>query len=144
MRVRELINKIVDSQDNSKMYEMQDVFEDLLCSLKEYNKDKYEHYKDKLYCIAYGPIVNDEMRKEIVEKIGEHWSIEDTENVRIQYNLNNLDKNEFNVVMNMSYSDYKDVFGDNLELYVKFSNAFIDDKDAIDGKVYYYFKNLVK
>lgn len=46
--------------------------------------------------------------------------------------------------MNMAYSDYKEIFGDNLELYVKFSKAFIKDEDAKEGKVYLYFTEISK
>lgn len=46
--------------------------------------------------------------------------------------------------MNMAYSDYKDIFQDNLELYAKFSKAFIHDKDAKDGKVFIYFNEIAK
>ena len=46
--------------------------------------------------------------------------------------------------MNMAYSDYKDIFGDDVEIYVKFSKCFIEDEDAKEGKVYLYFKNIPK
>ena len=52
--------------------------------------------------------------------------------------------NEFNVVMNMAYSDYSEVFGDNLDMYAKFSKAFIKDEDAKEGKVFTYFNEIPK
>ena len=142
--VKKYIDKIVQNGKQEDMEELGDIFSDVMSELKEYNKEDYMEYKSKLYCMAYGPIISDEMREKIVEKIGEHWSLEETENVRNQYSLNNIKSNEFNVVMNMAYSDYKEVFDDDLEMYVKFSKAFIEDSDAIEGKVYYYFETIVK
>lgn len=84
------------------------------------------------------------MREEIVERIGEHWSLGETETVRSKYGYDDILPNEFNVVMNMAYSDYSDVFKDNLDMYVKFSRAFIKDEDAKDGKVYLYFTEIPK
>lgn len=46
--------------------------------------------------------------------------------------------------MNMAYNDYKDIFGDKVDLYAKFSKDFILDDDAVDGKVYYYFTMVPK
>ena len=94
--------------------------------------------------MAYGEIISDEMREEIVERIGEHWTLEQTEQVKKDYGYNDIPANEFNVVMNMAYSDYKDVFEDNLDLYAKFSKAFIQDDDAKKGKVFIYFNEVAK
>lgn len=37
----------------------------------------------------------------------------------------------------------KGVFGDNLDMYARFSRNFIKDEDAKEGKVYLYFRNIV-
>ena len=46
--------------------------------------------------------------------------------------------------MNSAYNDYNDIFKDNVEWYAKFSKDFIDDEDAKEGKVYYYFSMIPK
>lgn len=143
-KIKEYIKVIVDNGTKEDMEELSDMLDEVICEFKENNYKLYEHYKNKLYCIAYGPVISDDMRKSIVDRIGEHWSLEETEQVRKEYNWSNIKPNEFNVVMNMAYSDYKDVFDDNLDLYAKFSKSFINDNDAIDGKVYYYFDKISK
>ena len=143
-KIKRYVDIIINNGKPEDMEKLQDIFEETLYKLKEYNYDSYECYKEKLYCLAYGPVISDEMREDIVERIGEHWTLSETESVRIQYGYSDIKPNEFNVVMNMAYSDYKEVFNDNLDMYVKFSRSFINDSDAREGKVYYYFETIPK
>ena len=146
MKVRELINKIVDSEDKSKMYEMQDVFEDLLYALKEHHEKMYHKYKMCLYKIAYGETLNEEMAKDIVEDMqpyGEHWNMQQTSDVLKSHNLN-VNDIDFYVVMNMAYNDYHELFDENLESYVNYSKLFIQDDDSKDNKVFLYFTTIPK
>ena len=53
-----------------------------------------------------------------------------------QYGYEEIDDVEFYAVMNMAWNDYKDLFKDDLEMYAKFSKAFISDIDAKKDKVY--------
>ena len=146
MKVRELINKIVDSEDKSKMYEMQDVFEDLLYALKEHHEKMYHKYKMCLYKIVYGETLNEEMAKDIVEDMqpyGEHWNMQQTSDVLKSHNLN-VNDIDFYVVMNMAYNDYHELFDENLESYVNYSKLFIQDDDSKDNKVFLYFTTIPK
>lgn len=142
--IRKYIDKIIEKGTYEDMNRLGNMLVEIIYEYKENQPETYKKYKDELYCMAYGPIISDETREEIVNKIGEHWTLEDTESVRNQYGLVNIKPNEFNVVMNMAYSDYKNVFGDELDTYVKYSAAFIQDSDAVEGKVYYYFDKIVK
>lgn len=144
MKIKKYIEKIVENNKQEDMEKLSDMLSEIIYKMKEHNYEKYKHYKMCLYQMAYGKIISDEMREEIVERIGEHWTLEETESVRNEYGYNDINPNEFNVVMNMAYSDYADVFGDNLEMYAKFSKAFIKDDDAKDGKVFIYFNEISK
>lgn len=144
MRIKSYIDKIVENGKDEDMEKLSEMLVEIIYKMKEPHYDKYKHYKMCLYELAYGKTISDEMREEIVEKIGEHWTLAETETVRSKYGYSDILPNEFNVVMNMSYSDYSDVFGDNLDLYAKFSKAFIKDEDAKDGKVYLYFTEIPK
>lgn len=144
MEIKSYISKIVENNKQEDMQKLSDMLSEVICKIKEYHHDMYEHYKMCLYEIAYGKTINDEMRKEIVDRIGEEWSLEETEELRKKYGYTEILPNDFNVVMNMAYSDYKDIFGDDVEIYVKFSKCFIEDEDAKEGKVYLYFKNIPK
>ena len=144
MKIKKYIEKIVENNKQEDMEKLSDILSEIIYKLKEPHYDKYKHYKMCLYEMAYGKIISDEMREEIVEKIGEHWTLEETENVRNEYGYTDILPNEFNVVMNMAYSDYSEVFGDELDLYAKFSKAFIMDDDAKEGKVFIYFNEIPK
>lgn len=141
--IRKYIDGIMKSGDTKKEEHLKEIFIDLIYSLKEHYHDKYEYYESCLYELANGKVINDDLRDKILIKIGCHWNIEETEKVRLQYNYTDILPNDFSVVMNMAYSDYKDVFGDNLDMYARFSRNFIKDEDAKEGKVYLYFRNIV-
>jgi hypothetical protein len=51
---------------------------------------------------------------------------------------------DFFVVINSAFNDYRDLFGDDLSNYVKFTDEFINDEDAKKGKVFKYFTTIVK
>ena len=144
MRIKSYIDKIVENGKDEDMEKLSEMLVEIIYKMKEPHYDKYKHYEMCLYQLAYGKTISDEMREEIVERIGEHWTLAETETVRSKYGYSDIMPNEFSVVMNMAYSDYSDVFGDNLDLYAKFSKAFIKDDDAKDGKVYLYFTEIPK
>ena len=144
MKIKGYIDKIVETGKEEDMEKLSDMLVEIIYKMKEPHYDKYKHYKMCLYELAYGKTVSDEMREEIVDRIGEHWTLAETETVRSKYGYSDILPNEFNVVMNMAYSDYANVFGDSLDLYAKFSRAFIKDEDAKEGKVYLYFSNIAK
>lgn len=79
---------------------------------------------------------------------GPHWTLEQTKQVMAQKGVK-ADPFEFFAVLNAMYADYCKVFkkhgvGDKLDFYVDMAKAFIDDKDASEGKVVKYFENIVK
>lgn len=79
---------------------------------------------------------------------GPHWTIEQTEVVKNQRGIQ-WDPVEFNLAMNMIYSDYSEVFQtygvrDKIYLYADMAYAFLSDKDARPGKLALYYQNIVK
>ena len=141
MDIEEIIEKIVDNGRIEDMNELSDMLEDTIEMLEEYYPDKYKEYQVKLYEMAYGCVLNEEKAKEIVSKMqpyGEKWNIEKTSEIQRQYGLNFRDP-DFYVVINSAYNDYNDLFGDDTEKYVRFTNDFINDQDAKQDKVYLYY-----
>lgn len=118
------------------------------------DKKKLERYE-----YMYGPHFNEEYAIMVVSKmknengtVGAHWTLEQTTQVAQQYgiNLNNhlYNKYDWFVTMNMFYSDYyKAVISmtnsDNVKYYVDLSKAWLEDKDASEGKMWYYFKYVI-
>ena len=142
MEVKKYIDKIIEEGTEEDMDKLEDIMIDLMYDLKRYDEDKAHKYKMCLYKMAYGEVLTDKMARKVVEDMkpdGEHWSIEQTTQVKNQYGFNVRDI-DFWVVMNMAYNDYKDIFKDNIEMYARWSNAFINDPDAKEGKVFRYFE----
>lgn len=78
---------------------------------------------------------------------GPRWSMEQTEQARKQRGID-CDPLEFYVTMNMMYSDYckaaEKVNANSVDFYAYMARAFLEDKDAGDGKVSKYFSCVVK
>ena len=78
---------------------------------------------------------------------GPHWSMEQTKQVAAQKSVD-CDPLEFWVAMNMVYSDYFGVAKkfniNNTDFYVELAKAFLDDKDAGEGKLARYYEFVVR
>ena len=78
---------------------------------------------------------------------GSHWTLEQTQDVAKQRGIT-CDKNDFWVTMNMMYSDYGKVAKmysvDNTNFYADMAAAFLQDKDAVDGKLVEYWERIVE
>lgn len=78
---------------------------------------------------------------------GSHWTLEQTQDVAKQRGVT-CDKNDFWVAMNMMYSDYCKVAKmysvDNTNFYADMAAAFLQDKDAVDGKLVEYWERIVE
>ena len=144
MDIEEIIQVIVDNGRIEDMHELSDILEDTIDILEEYYPDKYKKYEMKLYEMAYGCVLNEEMAKEIVSKMrpyGEKWTMEETSNIQRDYGVS-FRPEDFYVVINSAYNDYNDIFRDNIEQYVRFASDFINDEDAKQDKVYIYYTTI--
>ena len=145
MNLEDLIGRIADNGKIDDMEELSDILEDTMEVLKKYDENCYKKYEMKLYKMAYGNTFNREMAEKIVNKMrpyGMRWSLEETKRLQEQYGLNNIKSTDFFVVINSAYNDYRDLFNDDIEMYIKFTIDFIQDEDAKDGKVFNYFTML--
>ena len=147
MKIKEMLNTIIDKGRLDDMYALNDMLDNLICDLKEQKPKLYEKYKTELYEMAYGKVLTEEMAKDIImamEPYHMKWSLEETSQVQRQYDLEKIRDIDFWIVMNSAYNDYKDLFNDDLEQYVKFTKLFIMDKDGKEDKVYLYFCTIPK
>lgn len=78
---------------------------------------------------------------------GPHWTMDQVKQVMSQRGVK-MDPLEFWVVLNIMYSDYCGVLkkhgANNMDVYVDMAKAWLDDKDAMDGKAARYFQYIVK
>lgn len=142
MEIEKYIRKIVNDGDRREMEELSDILVEVVDIIKKYDEDCYDEYKKKLYKMAYGNQINEEVAKEIVREMkptGQRWSIGETEQMQRDYGLDNIEPVNFYLVMNQGFNDYRDVFGDNLDTYIRYAEAFICDEDAKPNKVLNYF-----
>lgn len=99
---------------------------------------------------VYGEHFDEDLAKQAVSEMinaggttGEKWSKERTdEAARIVGITENLW--DFYYVINMYYSDYNTVIGEDITMAAKLSKAFIEDVDVPEGKAYRYYKYVVK
>ena len=147
MDIEEYIEKIVDNGKIEDMQELSEMLEDTMEIIKDYDEKCYKDLEMKLYKMAYGNHLNKSMAEEIVHKMrpfAERWSYKESEELQRQRGINDIDSVEFYVVLNSAYNDYKDLFGEDTESYIRFTIDFIKDEDAKDGKVFKYFTEIVK
>lgn len=147
MDIEEYIEKIVDNGKIEDMETLSDMLEDTMEIIKDYDKECYKEFEMKLYKMAYGNHLNKSMAEEIVHKMrpfGETFSFEETKNLQRQRGINDIDECEFYVVINSAYNDYKDLFNEDIESYIRFTIDFIKDEDAKEGKVFTYFTQIVE
>lgn len=79
---------------------------------------------------------------------GAHWNMEKTEQIRKQRNIE-CDPVDFNIAMNMMYSDYCKVAQkmsvNNVDFYCYMAKAFLDDKDSnAEDKLAAYYYAIVR
>ena len=67
--IKKYLDKIGETNDVEKMRELGDMLVETLYDVKEYNHNKYEDYKMKLYTMAYGNVLTDEMKMEWVSQL---------------------------------------------------------------------------
>lgn len=143
--LEEMIRKIVDDGDREEMEELSDILVDVSTMVYDYDEKKGEKIYMKIYRMAYGNILSKNMAKEIISKMrpyGMRWNLEETREVQQQYGLDYIRDIDFWIVMNQAFNDYKDIFNDNIDLYVKYTKDFIEDEDAKEGKVFLYFTTI--
>lgn len=148
MSVYKMYEKVKGTPEFDKaMTEMVKCFDDVMTHMKEVYPDKYKEIKSHLYVAFNGWHFNEDMLKDTYENMVSDdgspvpkWTVQETSNVGRSSGVSFKDFNEYdwNYVMNMIYSDYCEVLGDNVMSYVKMANKFLNDKDAPEGKALRY------
>ena len=145
MDIEEIIQRIIDNGNIEDMHTLSDILEDTMEKIKEYDEKCYKKYEMQLYKMAYGSTLSRSMAEEIVSQMKPYrkrWSIEETQRIQDEYGLNNIRPVDFFIVMNSAYNDYKDLFDENIEMYVRFANDFINDEDAKEDKIFIYYTEI--
>lgn len=145
MEIEDYIEKIVDNGRVEDMKELSDMLEDTMEIINKYDEQCYKEMEMKLYKMAYGNVLSRKMAEEIVHKMrpsGMRWTLDETRNLQRQYGVDNINDVDFFIVMNSAFNDYRDLFQDNVEDYMKFTIDFIEDEDAKQDKVFLYYTTI--
>lgn len=138
--MKEYIRKIVELGKPEDMDCLSDMLVELLNYARENNSVDYKKYKSKLKGMAYDYQVDEELGHEIVEKmqpLGEYWSLDTIKSVVTNDNHRIID---MYVVMNSLVNDYRDVINpEDAGVYIRLADAWIDDIDAKEHKIWWYF-----
>lgn len=127
-----------------KMMEDFDIVMDII---KVEHPERYRDIKTNLYILVNGYHFDEDTLNDIYEDMVNDdgsrvpkWSVEETNSVARSNGISFRDFNEYdwNYAMNMIYSDYCEVLGDNVTSYVRMAHKFLNDKDAPDGKALRY------
>lgn len=149
---KEYIDKIIMSGNDSQMHELKEVLVDTISYIKNKDENVYNKIECDLYEIAEGKTLTEEKAKEWVSKMipRAKWTLNDIKQIASKYQLN-IPIIPAYVIMNMMYSDFSDVLGENdtneiIEKYIKAAEDWYYDEDARhteDEKLYCYWKNIV-
>ena len=127
--------------------------EKYLNKIKRMDYGLYEEIIMSLYVDIYGEHFNKQMAYEAVAQMenedgttGEHWSLEDTTRLMTQYKMTSEWYNDYDFyyIMNMLYSDFYGVVGNDTTTYLKLAKYWLCDKDVAQGKALRYYINVVK
>lgn len=120
--------------------------------LKGTYPELYNEAEDLLYKELYGCHFNAWLLEKALSSMenedgtkGGHWTIDQTTSVARQNGISFDTFNEYDwcYVMNMIYSDYYNLFDNNVTSYVKMAKRFLMDKDAPRGKAYIYYTSMM-
>ena len=151
MQINSYIEKIVNNGKPEDMEELSEILEDLMYIVKDYDEECYKKYKMKLYEMAYGKVLTKEMAEDWVKdmKPMAKWDYDTTKEVKKQVGITDIDDISFYVVMNMLYSDMKNILGDgdtdeSISNYIEATKDWLKDEDVSKNKLYDYWRYVVK
>ncbi len=115
---------------------------------------QYNKYVNEFYVLNYGYHLNEETATKWVSEMkssdgvtGEHYSV-DLAKMYARQNDIDFKESRYNfwdwyAILNMVYSDYHQVIGNNNDTYIKLAKATLEDYDVKD-KAYKYYHCVVK
>lgn len=141
MDIEEYIEKIVENGRIEDMEELSDMLEEVVDIVKDYDKECYDDIAMRLYEMAYGKKLTDDMKREWVKKMRpmSKWTENEVKNIVSQYEFEVPYMSAF-VILNMLYSDMKSAFGDgndeeSLKRYLRgTSDWYFDEDSKVDGE----------
>ena len=130
--MRKYLDMIIEKGNQEDMDCLGNMLRELI-----YESPKKDKYIMKLKGMAYDYKLDAELSKEIVDDmkpLGEYWNREQITSVTGDMGC------DMYVVMNSLANDYSSVIPlENVDTYVKLAKAWLNDEDAKEHKVWWYF-----
>lgn len=144
--IKHYMDKIIEKGKQEDMEELGEIFRDMYEHIEECDPEEAHDIKTKMYEMACGKVITEEMAHEWVNSMlpyHEHWDKETTESVRNERGIE-VEPTEWYVVLNMMYNDYFKAIQDDTETYIKLAIQWLKDEDAVKDKLYEYKKYIVE
>ena len=139
-----MLEEATHEQLKSYLYDQFDRLKNSMPELyKEMECELYEH----IYGMHFTPWKYDWAVSKLENRdntIGAHWTVEQISDYAKSRGVPTSSYNiyDFAYVMNIMYSDYYGSVPDNVDTYFKMAKAFLEDKDAPEGKAFRYYKAM--
>ena len=132
----EQLKSFLRDQFDELKHSMPELYKDMECELYEHIYG--EHFNQWKYEAAVAALENRDGSK------GPHWSASDITNYAKSHGASYRGYNDYDFAyaMNMVYSDYYGIVNDTVDTYYRLALAFIEDKDAPEGKAFRYWKAM--
>lgn len=139
-------NKILE---DATLDQLRNFVKEIIESAK--SKELHDDLEMCLYTQVYGYAFSDWMLRKALAglenedgSVGPHWSLEQTDSVAKQYDIEfkNFNHYDWCYVMNMIYSDYYGAVSNDVASYVKLAKRFLCDKDAHQNKAFKYYLSM--
>ncbi len=145
-RVKEYMTHIIKKGKLEDMETIEEFFYKLLCKVHTTDPHMADWIISEMKEMVMGKVLTVDEAKHWVahmQPCGEHWTMEQTTSVKKVkgYTYSNID---WYVVMNMMYNDYNDIVKENDALVIKMACDWLSDTDAVDCKLYHYYKYMIK
>ena len=140
------VEKIIATANKEDMIKLEKVFDKAIKHIKECDHDLYDCLELELYEILNGKHFTEEKAKHWVmnmEPVGQKYTLDETTQAmqRLGYTGDKLD---FYIASNMMANNYHNIVKDDPDFCYKLAYSFLKDEDAVAGKLFEYYKYIVK
>lgn len=131
------LKSFMDEEFNELKESMPRLYKDM--EMKLYEHIHGQHFNKRMYECAVKGMKNED------GTTGPHWAFDDiiavakSKGVTFNKKYNEYD---FAYAMNMIYSDFSEVMSGSNDNFVKMAKAFLEDRDAPEGKAFIYYKAM--
>lgn len=124
------------------------IMDEHLLELEDAHPDMYWEVIREIHELIYGCYFDEAMAMYAVTELknedgteGGHWSESETTSVASSAGIgfDKFNRWDWFYTLNMIYSDYYNVIGSDTNMYIKMAAAFLNDKDAPEGKAFKYW-----